>query len=150
MSSKIVGRILAHTILALPLIIIAVVTYTVYNPTEVTPLDVERVNDCLDMPLDKVTIWLNAKDFEKAVEKSTWAKVGSTLFSSSIKIEAKDPSLYVINVGLDRVKRLISIAEHSGITMDGDAITLPTKDKRVLVPTWIVYALAADNCFNDL
>ena len=148
--SKILSYIVSYSILALPLIITGVFTFTNYNHTEAKPVDIEKVNNCLDMPLDKVTIWINVNHFEDAVEKSSWAKVGVTPFSSSIKIEPKELTLYKTNVDLTMVTKLISVAEHSGIKIDGDAIILPTKNKRVLVPTWIIYALAADNCFKEL
>ena len=149
MNSKILSYIVT-SIPLLPLLIMAYFTYTSFNHKEVTPIDVEKVNNCLDMPLDKVTVWLNVKNFEKAVERSSWMKVGATPFSSSIKIEPNDDMLYKRNANTTMVKRLISVAEHSGIEIDGEAIILPTKDKRVLVPTWIVYALATDGCFNEL
>ena len=130
------------------LLIMCIGGYFCFRATKVTKQDVNTVNSHLDMPLDKATIWLKEKDFKDAVEKSDWANVEHDGFSS-IKIGPKgDVNTYKLNVDLDDVRILADISEVHKFEVDDNYVSLPTDGDFVLVPTWIVYKLAQDHCFE--
>ncbi|MBQ8367029.1 MAG: hypothetical protein IJX40_06530 [Alistipes sp.] len=119
--------------------------------TRETAQDVNIVNNHLDMPLDKVTIWLKEDIFEEAINKSTWAKIEATPFSSAIKIGPRGNIYdYKSNIDVDAIHKLIDVSLEYEIEMDSNSLLLPTDNHMVLVPTWIVYNLAKDGCFKNL
>ncbi len=131
------------------LLVMCIGAYFCTRATKVTTQDVDTVNRHLNMPLDKATIWLKEDIFETAVNKSNWAKVELSPFSSAIKIGPKgDVNTYKFNVDLDDVRILADISEEHKFEIDDNYVLLPTDNNTVLVPTWIVYKLAEDNCFE--
>ncbi len=45
---------------------------------------------------------------------------------------------------------LFTGGEEPRLAKGGEALVLPVKEDRVLVPTWVVYALAEDGCFDAI
>lgn len=150
MSSNISKNLVSYAILALPLLLIAFFTYRSYNGPRASSLDIEKVNNSLDMPLDKVAIWLDKDAFEDAVDSAKWARKPFSLSSREVRVEPTDVNEFVRRVNPKRVMRLMKAAKDCGIKMDGEALVLPVKEDRVLVPTWVVYALAEDGYFDTI
>lgn len=148
--SNISKNLVSYAILSLPLLLIAFFTYRSYNGSRASSLDIDKVNNSLDMPLDKVAIWLDEDIFAKAVGSAEWARKPFSLSSREVRVEPTDVNGFVKRVNPKRVMRLTKASKDCGIKMDGEALVLPVKEDRVLVPTWVVYALAEDGCFDAI
>lgn len=100
-------------------------------------------NKRFDLPLSRGAVMIDESVFKNAVNQSEWAEYHRGLLSNEGEMHAKEGS----------EERFLRIVNRNGLIQsidslypntftwkpDENCLVMPTKDKHIMVPTWVLY-----------